>query len=169
MEVECPSFAYREGLTVKQAAQEDRDFCIEHVNGCLQLKRSHACYWQMQGQLPICWLKWCNFLCGLVTAALWNAFMLILLCAGVASCSPSFKHSTSNMPCLTFVWQPSNLHSVIEVAPARFETLLPEDLCQSRIDGRNGSNACTFIAMRQKCIANGIVVIGRGDVSCHER
>ena len=60
LEVKCPFSAYRDGLTVEQASQR-ADFCCTLVDGQVKLKKDHAYYYQVQGQLAITGARWCDF------------------------------------------------------------------------------------------------------------
>lgn len=44
-----------------EAAKIDGEFCLEIYNGNLRLKRSHAYYAQVMGQMALCGVKWCDF------------------------------------------------------------------------------------------------------------
>ena len=151
LEIKCPFSAYTKKLTIDQAANEDRSFCVQNINGRLQLNRNHAYHWQIQGQLSICRLRWCDFFVWLgdtwfverieADMPMWLENMLPALQNFYFSHAvPYLQHR--NRPVSATV-QPTTEQEPLE----RFERLLPEDLCQSRIDGRNGSNACTFIAL----------------------
>ena len=56
----APFSAYRDGLTVEQASQR-ADFCCTLVDGQVKLKKDHAYYYQVQGQLAITGARWCDF------------------------------------------------------------------------------------------------------------
>jgi hypothetical protein len=58
LEIKCP-YKFRE-KTPLDAAKE-KSFCSEIVDGSLKLKRNHAYYYQVQGQMAICGRKWCDF------------------------------------------------------------------------------------------------------------
>ncbi|XP_064472852.1 uncharacterized protein LOC135387680 [Ornithodoros turicata] len=58
LEVKCP--ASKAGQTVQHACT-DKAFCAELANGNVCLKRSHAYYYQVQGQLGVTGKPWCDF------------------------------------------------------------------------------------------------------------
>ena len=58
MEVKCP-YKYRN--STPEEASQNEDFCLEKINIVLQLKRNHGYFHQVQGQLAICGLNWCDF------------------------------------------------------------------------------------------------------------
>lgn len=59
IEIKCP-YKYRN--STPDEASRNQDFCLEKHNNILQLKRNHAYYQQVQGQLAICGLTWCDFI-----------------------------------------------------------------------------------------------------------
>lgn len=59
IEVKCPHTAAH--TTAEQAAVNNADFCLEAVNGKLQLKHGHAYYYQIQTQLAVCDFPYCDF------------------------------------------------------------------------------------------------------------
>ncbi len=60
VEVKC-LFKYQM-ITPMEAAQiKDDKFCLELRNGTLQLKTSHKYYYQVQGQMALSGVKWCDF------------------------------------------------------------------------------------------------------------
>ena len=148
LEVKCPYSAFCKNLTVEQAAKDDRDFCMECVDGGLRLKRSHAYHWQVQGQLAISRLRWCDFFVWTGSSSfveriradtsMWVNTMLPKLRAFYFDHAVPYLRLRGRSVCSQSPDQPSL---------AEFEMLLPEELCQSKIDGRNGSNACTFITI----------------------
>lgn len=58
LEVKCP--ATKAGIPVSIACQ-DRNFCAQLVNGSITLKRDHAYFYQVQGQLAVTKKPWCDF------------------------------------------------------------------------------------------------------------
>ncbi|XP_049517784.1 uncharacterized protein LOC125943202 [Dermacentor silvarum] len=58
LEVKCP--ASKAGQRVADACQ-DRAFCAEIIDGEVTLKRDHAYFYQVQGQLGITKKPWCDF------------------------------------------------------------------------------------------------------------
>lgn len=54
----CPPLSIDVGLTKQQHNQ----FCSSKVNGKLVLKKSHKYYYQIQMQMAICEVKWCDFI-----------------------------------------------------------------------------------------------------------
>lgn len=64
LEIKCPYKAAKEGLTPLQAATDIKGFCCKHSTteeGTIELKRSHDYHYQIQGQLAITKLAWCDF------------------------------------------------------------------------------------------------------------
>lgn len=60
MEIKCP-YAFK-NLTPEEACKEPTFYC-GLLNGKPKLQRNHSYYYQIQGQLGICGLKWCDFVC----------------------------------------------------------------------------------------------------------
>ena len=58
LEIKCP-YKYRDLLPSEAA--EQTDFCLEFVHGELKLKTSHAYYYQVQGQMAVAQVEWCDF------------------------------------------------------------------------------------------------------------
>jgi len=61
LEVKCPFTPFTKSLSVSQAAEQDTNFCLVNTDGQLQLKRQHPYYYQVQGQLAVCNMQWCDF------------------------------------------------------------------------------------------------------------
>ncbi|XP_040066913.1 uncharacterized protein LOC115328755 [Ixodes scapularis] len=59
LEVKCPSS--KVGLTPLEACKQDKKFCCEEVGGEIRLKKRHAYYYQVQGQMAVTGHKWCDF------------------------------------------------------------------------------------------------------------
>lgn len=59
-EIKCP-FKHRHN-TVLQASLSDELFCLHKVNGNLSLKKSHPYYFQVQAQLFVCDVEYCDFI-----------------------------------------------------------------------------------------------------------
>ncbi|CAN7949956.1 unnamed protein product [Ixodes hexagonus] len=58
LEVKCPRSKI--GMTPVEACQ-DRKFCCKDVAGSVHLKKTHAYYYQVQGQMAVTGHKWCDF------------------------------------------------------------------------------------------------------------
>lgn len=58
LEVKCP--ASKAGKKILDACR-DRAFCSEVIDGVVTLKRDHAFYYQIQGQLGVTKQPWCDF------------------------------------------------------------------------------------------------------------
>ena len=56
LEVKCP-FCFKEGLP----EEDQENFCMSRNDGKWRLKRSHAYYYQIQMQLAVCKLSYCDF------------------------------------------------------------------------------------------------------------
>ena len=62
VEYKCPYKAAKESLTPQQAAVQLRGFCSTlSDDGQLQLKHTHAYFYQVQGSLAITGKPWCHF------------------------------------------------------------------------------------------------------------
>ncbi|KAM7290152.1 uncharacterized protein ISCGN_026818 [Ixodes scapularis] len=57
-EVKCP--ASKIGLTPMEACK-DKKFCCEVVDGLVRLKKTHAYFYQVQGQMAVTGHQWCDF------------------------------------------------------------------------------------------------------------
>ncbi|XP_064462314.1 uncharacterized protein LOC135372775 [Ornithodoros turicata] len=58
LQVKCP-FS-KVGVTPLEACK-DKNFCCRLINGEVQLRRDHAYYYQVQGQLAVTGFEWCDF------------------------------------------------------------------------------------------------------------
>ncbi|KAM7289419.1 uncharacterized protein ISCGN_029548 [Ixodes scapularis] len=58
LEVKCP--ASKIGLTPMEACK-DKKFCCEVVDGVVRLKKTHAYFYQVQGQMAVTGHQWCDF------------------------------------------------------------------------------------------------------------
>ena len=58
LEIKCP---YRCKDKSVNEMVEERNFCLETVDGSLSLKRNHAYYYQIQLQMKICEVEYCDF------------------------------------------------------------------------------------------------------------
>lgn len=62
VEIKCPYTAFRDSLTVQQACRQMPDFCCKvDDNGVITLRRDHAYFFQVQGQMAVSGAKWCDF------------------------------------------------------------------------------------------------------------
>ena len=59
LEVKCP-FTARD-MTVKEAALSLKNFYVVETNDSLTISKSHNCYYQIQGQLLLSGLEFCDF------------------------------------------------------------------------------------------------------------
>ena len=59
VEIKCPYHV--RGITPLEAAQVDTQFCCEMDDQKVRLKRSHAYYIQVQGQMALTGTQWCDF------------------------------------------------------------------------------------------------------------
>ena len=84
LEIKCP-FSKR-GETLDQAAA-DPNFYLEKVGGKSHLKKEHNCghYAQVQGQLALTGLKWCDF-CQIQMKCVLTGFILIQTTGKISSC-----------------------------------------------------------------------------------
>ena len=58
LEIKCP-FKYRNKCPT--SAADETDFCLEKYGDTLRLKRDHIYFYQIQGQMAIAGLTWCDF------------------------------------------------------------------------------------------------------------
>eukprot|EP00117_Sycon_ciliatum_P002283 scpid62346/ scgid1957/ len=61
LEVKCPYTAFEKSRTVIEATAKDSNFSLVEEDGQLKLSRQHPYYTQVQGQLGVCQLPWCDF------------------------------------------------------------------------------------------------------------
>ena len=59
LEIKCP-FGSRD-ITIEEAASTIKDFCVINNGQDIKLSKSHNCYYQIQGQLLLSGLDFCNF------------------------------------------------------------------------------------------------------------
>ena len=59
IEIKCP---YKHKQSHPHNVVESK-FCLEHVNGRIYLKKTHEYYFQIQGQLAVCEMEYCDFVC----------------------------------------------------------------------------------------------------------
>ena len=59
LEVKCPLKYFKKPL---MKACQDKNFCCVMVNGSIKLKPQHAYFYQVQGQMAITGMTWCNFI-----------------------------------------------------------------------------------------------------------
>ena len=62
LEVKCPLCLFDADLTPHDACMELADFCCSLQDGKVCLKTNHPYYFQIQGQMAVCGLTWCDFL-----------------------------------------------------------------------------------------------------------
>lgn len=197
LEVKCPLSVYSQSLSIPQAAEQAKGFCLELRNGGVALRREHPYYWQVQGQMAVTNCSWCDFVVWLgndlhierifADSVLWRGTILPALqdfytlhalpylvklgrrnpavpCESHSSSAASDdlsppastldRHGTPASPSP----QDPSASSLDPQGPlvasdqrdggfSRLEMLLAYDECQSRIDGRSGSNACVVIGL----------------------
>lgn len=56
--MKCPHSDATKGM---HEASKNSDCCLELVNGSLRLKRAHAYYYQVQTQMGVCGVAYCDF------------------------------------------------------------------------------------------------------------
>ena len=149
LEVKCPYTAFQLGFTVEQACASLPSFCCHVVDGKVQLKRNHAYYYQIQGQMAVCKAAWCDFVVwigqsmSIQRVFFDKPFVLTMLRPLVTfyhtRARPYLLSKNTSLPRLP-------CQTTVDFDGSVFETLFPADFCQSRIQGRNGSNACTIIS-----------------------
>ena len=59
--LEIKNFLQNNSILIKDACTKVPQFCLENTSNELHLKRHHAIYYQIQGQLNIYNLPWCDF------------------------------------------------------------------------------------------------------------
>lgn len=154
LEVKCPYSPFTKSLSVEDAAAQE-NFCLEVVGGSLRLRKNHPYFWQVQGQLAVSNMKWCDFVVWIgqslfiervrYDSDLWTSSILPSLCAFYSSHAlPYLSRLGRHVPSIPKA--PAPPATPLPHPMSQFEQLLPFTLCQSRIDGRSGSNACTIIA-----------------------
>lgn len=63
LEIKCP-YKYRNVSPTSADALSDRDFCLKETKpGTVSLSQSHQYYDQVQAQLSICKVQYCDFIC----------------------------------------------------------------------------------------------------------
>ena len=121
---------------------------MQSKDGALELVRTHPYFWQIQGQLAVTNVKWCDLFVWLgddhflqrigSDELFWESTMLPALCGFYQEHAvPYLKMLNRPVPPGLAPLQPNF---------SRCELLLLQNLCQSALDGRNGSDACTVIA-----------------------
>ena len=60
--MECKNVLHRKPYNLYEAARKDGSFCLNvDAQGKLSVKKSHVYYFQIQGQMAITNVKWCDF------------------------------------------------------------------------------------------------------------
>ena len=59
LEIKCPYS--HQNAHIQDAASQDSRFCLKKVDGSLRLDNSHAYYYQIQSQLFVCDVEYCEF------------------------------------------------------------------------------------------------------------
>ncbi|XP_021375757.1 uncharacterized protein LOC110464719 [Mizuhopecten yessoensis] len=60
--IEIKNLLQRNKFLFADAAKKMKSFCCENINGSLKLKENHNYYFQVQGQLNVTKLPWCDFI-----------------------------------------------------------------------------------------------------------
>ena len=58
--IEIKTLLQNKKTMIKDAAKNDRSFCLKNDNGSVSLKENHKYYFQIQGQLNILGFDWCD-------------------------------------------------------------------------------------------------------------
>lgn len=58
LEIKCP-YKYR-NVTVAEASSQ-ADFCLQHIDGKIQIRKTHMYFFQIQGQMALSCIPWCDF------------------------------------------------------------------------------------------------------------
>ena len=61
LKVKCPYSAFTKSQSGKDAATQEKGFCLEAASGSPRLRKDHPYYWQVQGQLAVTGMQWCDF------------------------------------------------------------------------------------------------------------
>ena len=61
LEVKCPIRFFDNDLTPHDACMTYPDFCCSLQGGKVSLKHTHPYYFQVQGQMAVCGVSWCDF------------------------------------------------------------------------------------------------------------
>ena len=59
--VKCPIRLFDNDLTSHDACMTYPDFCCSLQGGKVSLKHTHPYYFQVQGQMAVCGMSWCDF------------------------------------------------------------------------------------------------------------
>ena len=59
LEVKCPFVCEKKSIAA--ASLEQSSFCLQNIDGTLQLKTNHQYFYQIQAQLYVTQLPWCDF------------------------------------------------------------------------------------------------------------
>lgn len=147
LEIKCPYAAYCKSWTVEQACALQAEFSCELIDGKARLRRHHAYYYQVQGQMAVCRAPWCDFFLWLGTSTvLERIYFDEQFWADELLPSLVEFYLTSAVPYLKQLGRAVPEEASSGSRPLNcYETFLRSELCQSRIDGRNGSTACAVI------------------------
>ena len=151
LEVKCPHAAFTMSQTVLQAVTSQADFCYQLNDGELCLRKNHAYFYQIQGQMALTGTEWCDFFIWIGNSThleriyfqedIWARDTLPgLLLFYRLSAIPYLKERGRPVPPASFCTQRKTAYVT------KYERILAPSLCQSQINGRNGSNACSVIA-----------------------
>ena len=141
-------------MSVTEACS-DPSFCCELVGGTPSLRGNHAYYFQVQGQMAISGVKWCDFFfwIGLSSHSesiyadgeLWVKTIQTRLAAFYDKHARPYLSAKSRPTPPAAQSQGSSTAGIVN-HPEQWELLLPVGQSQSTIRGRNGSNSCTIIS-----------------------
>ena len=161
LEIKCPHTPFMKSMSIEEAVATDKNFCLERIQGQIHLKKAHSYYYQVQGQLAVSRLKWCDFFVWVgpqnffleriyADEKFWLENLLPSLLAFYTDHAAPYLLARSRPTARVQQSLPSDDGSLTEGNGEEpfsdLERHLPPDQCQSLIDGRNGSNACTVIA-----------------------
>ena len=59
LEIKCPYC--HQGESIDKAATHDKKFCLKKIDGSLSLDKTHAYYYQVQTQMFVCDVSYCEF------------------------------------------------------------------------------------------------------------
>ena len=59
--IEIKNLLQNSDKNIKDAAINNNQFCLQYENQTVKLKKNHKFYYQVQGQMNICDLPWCDF------------------------------------------------------------------------------------------------------------
>ena len=81
IELKCP-YSHKDD-TIKNAVTKNNTFCLIEHDGKLKLRRDHTCYYQIQTQMHICGVNYCDFVVCTVLTYLLKEYSKITVCGKI--------------------------------------------------------------------------------------